>query len=80
MSPCLIPQCKLDTVADSNLVVDLAQVVPNNILPDAELLSDFTVVEPLCNQLDDAKLPPAGFPGSVSVSPSLPDGQVYLSS
>ena len=29
-----------------SLVIDPAQVVPDSILPDAELLSDFTVVEP----------------------------------
>ena len=44
-----------DTVAEPNLVIDPAQVIPDNRLPDAELLSDFTVVEPLCNQLYDAK-------------------------
>jgi len=68
-----------DAVAESSLVVEVAQVVPDNILPDAELLSNFMVVEPLCNQLYDAKPAPTGFPGSVSISPALPNGQIYLS-
>ena len=73
--PCLIPESKFDTVAQSNLVVDLSQVVPDNVLPDAQLFRDFTVLESLRNQLYDSKLPSAGFPGSVSFSHAFRDGQ-----
>lgn len=68
MHPCLIPESKFDTVAQSNLVIDLTQVVPDNELPDAQLIRDFAVLESLRNQLYDLKLPSAGFPDSVSVS------------
>jgi hypothetical protein len=78
LSARLMAQREPDTVAEPNLVIDPAQVIPDNRLPDAELLSDFTVVEPLCNQLYDAKPAPAGFPGSVSASPAPPNGQIYL--
>ena len=62
LSARLMAQREPDTVAEPNLVIDPAQLIPDNRLPDAELLSDFTVVEPLCNQLYDAKPAPAGLP------------------
>lgn len=79
LSARLMAQREPETVAEPNLVIDPAQVIPDNRLPDAELLSDCTVVEPLCHQLYDAKPAPAGFPGSVSVSPAPPHGQICLS-
>ena len=46
LSARLMARREPDTVAEPNLVIDPAQIIPDNRLPDAELLSDFTVVEP----------------------------------
>jgi len=67
----LVPQSKFDPVAYSNLVVDFAKVVPDNVFADAELPCDFVIFESLSNQLDNSQLPTARFPGSVSVYQQL---------
>lgn len=46
LSARLMAQREPETVAEPNLVIDPAQVIPDNSLPDAELPSDCTVVEP----------------------------------
>lgn len=67
---------KFDTVAESSLVVDLTQAVPDNGLPDAQLIRDLTVLESLRNQLFDSKVLSAGLAVSVLVPHALCDGQL----
>ena len=50
MHPRLIPQRELNAIPDSDLVVDLAEVVSDNIRADPKFLGDFVVVQPVARQ------------------------------
>ena len=45
--PSLRTKGKLDPIVDSNLVVDVVQIVFDNLVADSELLSDFAVLQSL---------------------------------
>jgi len=53
MYMCFEPQRKFDTIAYSNLVIDLAEIVPHNVRTNPQFPANFLVFESLRNQLDD---------------------------
>jgi len=52
----LIPQCKFNAITHTHLVVDDAEIIPNNMLAHAQLLRDFPVLETLGHQFDNMQL------------------------
>jgi hypothetical protein len=75
VSSCLVPQGEFDTVAYSNLVIDLAEVVSDNMFANSQVLSDFAILQSLSHQLDHSKLASARRPSAVSVNQPFLDGQ-----
>ena len=68
-----VPQSEFDPVANANLVIDRAQVVPDNKCTDPEFGRDFSVLQSLCHQLYDPSLASAEL--AWAVQRSLPDRQ-----
>jgi hypothetical protein len=67
-----VPQGEFDPVVHANLVVDLAQVVPDNVFADPKFPGDFTVFQSSGDQFDDSLLAGAELQRSVSIfQPSL---------
>jgi hypothetical protein len=52
----LIPQCKFNAITHTDLVVDDAEIIPNNMLAHAQLLPYFPVLETLGHQFDNIQL------------------------
>src|SRR5438445_11916851 len=52
----LIPQCKFNTITHTDLVVDDAEIIRNNMLAHAQLLREFPVLETLGHQFDNMQL------------------------
>ena len=51
MHPRFIPKREFDPIANANLVVNHAEVIPNDMRIDSQLVSYVAVCEPLCYQL-----------------------------
>ena len=66
MHTSFIPERKFNPIANANLVVNYAEIIPNNVRIDAQLFSYVAVCEPCCHQLDHALL--SGARPSVLVS------------
>jgi hypothetical protein len=60
-----VPQSEFDPVANANLVVAGAQVVPDNKYADPEFGRDFLVLQSVRHQLYDSSLASAELPGAV---------------
>jgi hypothetical protein len=67
----LVQQSEFDPVAYSNLVVDLAEIIPDDVFADSESPGDFAIFQSLGSQLDDSQLASARFPRSVSIHQPL---------
>jgi hypothetical protein len=67
-----VPQSKFDPVADANLVVDGAQIVPDNRYTDPEFGRDFSVLHSMRDQLNDSSFTSAELP-SADQRPRRPD-------
>jgi hypothetical protein len=52
----LIPQGKFNAITHTDLVVDDAEIIPNNMLAHAQLLRYFPVLETLGHQFDNMQL------------------------
>src|SRR5579864_3996968 len=62
-----VPEGKFDPVPESELVVDDAKIILDDVLGGSEDSGDFRVFESFCNQFDDAILPLAGDACSVAL-------------
>ena len=62
-----VPQSEFDSVAHSNLVVNFAEVVPDNMFADFKFPSDFAIFQSLGNQLNNSQLASTGLPWSVPI-------------
>ena len=51
-----VPQSQFNPVANANLVVNHAEVIPDDMGIDSQLLSHIAVCEPFCYQLYDTLL------------------------
>jgi hypothetical protein len=52
----LVPEREFHSIADADLVVDDAEIIPNNMLAHAQLLRDFPVLETLGHQFNHMQL------------------------
>jgi hypothetical protein len=57
-----VPQKKFDPVANANLVVDGAQIVPDNRYTDPEFGRDFSVLHSMRDQFYDSSFASAELP------------------
>jgi hypothetical protein len=62
----LIPEGELDTIPESELVVDNAEVVLNDVFGGANLAGNVAILESLGNEFDDAIFAFTGDPVSVA--------------
>src|ERR1700758_5540902 len=62
-----VPEGKFDTVPESELVIDDAKIILDDVFGGSEDCGDFRVLESFCNQFDDAIFPLAGDACSVAL-------------
>jgi len=65
-TPGLIPEGEFDPVPESELVVDNAKVVLDDVLSGSDFIGNIAVLESLGNEFNDAVFPFAGNPVSVT--------------
>src|SRR5208282_3228292 len=65
LAPGLIPQGQFDAVPQPELVIDDPQVVLHDMFSRSDRFGDLTVLQSLCNELDDSLLTFTGDAGSV---------------
>jgi len=67
MTPGFVPEGEFDPVPESQLVVDGAQIVFNDVLGGSDLVCDLSILESLGNKFDDALLSFTWGPFSVAI-------------
>jgi hypothetical protein len=56
MHPRFIPLRKLNAIAHPNLVVDIAEIVPNNLLGNSQLFRNFPILKSPSHELNHKQL------------------------
>jgi len=65
-SPCFVPEGKLDSIPESEFVVDDSEIILDDVLSCSDFVGNFFILESLGNKFDNSALSFAGYALSVT--------------